>query len=82
MHRLIERGGAVVKREHGRHEHDARHARQACHVVDMDCTEGRLAHHKHQAALLFHLHIGRTQPLAMPASVFMEQGATIMPSTG
>ena len=61
MHRLIEHGGAVVKREHGRHEHDARHARQACHVVDMDRTEGRLAHHKHQAALLFHLHIGRTQ---------------------
>ena len=61
MHRVVERGRAVVKREHGRHEHDTRHARQARHVVDMDCTEGRLAHHKHQAALLLHLHIGRTQ---------------------
>ena len=61
MHRIVERGGAVVKREHGRHEHDTRHTRQARHVVDMDRTEGRLAHHEYQAALLFHLHVGRTQ---------------------
>ena len=35
MHRVIERGGAVVKRKHGRHEYDARYARKARHVVDM-----------------------------------------------
>ena len=61
MHRVIERGGAVVKREHRRHEHDAGHARQARHVIDVNGAEGRLAHHEHQAAMLFHLHVGRTQ---------------------
>lgn len=68
MHRVIERGGAVVKREHGRHEHDARHACQARHVVDVNGAEGRLAHHEHQAALLFHLHVGRAQQQVFAAA--------------
>ena len=91
VHKIADhvRRGCRLAVKRGDHRKDCRAGvRRKLHVAEMDFIERRLTHAEQQRAPLLQTDIRgalirfAAMPLAMPASVPMEQGSTIMPAEG